>query len=266
MIRLTTLLLEATSGPTAIFLGGSAGAGKSYFREKFIDPIGDFTVLNIDDEYEPLLKKANLPLDFRKYSSPEQLSIAGTAMSQAQKIHRGKYEKTKAELKNLVIDGTGASSREILKKKQELEDLGYKTMMVIIFVTPDISLFRNLKRGERGGRTLMPSIILKSWSSLFSNLETYKKAFGDNLLLYKAYSDTDIVMKDFDPENPEAKKAFFEPFKIKGKEKSPEEKQKSIEQIKALNATIKQQMQKINSLEFDSPIEIRKKINQVINA
>jgi len=74
MIRLSSLLLEAIGNPIAIFLAGSAGAGKSTFRREFLDSIADFTILNIDDEYEPLLQKANLPLDFRKFKGPEDLS------------------------------------------------------------------------------------------------------------------------------------------------------------------------------------------------
>lgn len=267
MISLKSLLLiESSAQPMAIFMAGSAGAGKSTFRKQYIDKLGDFTVLNIDDEYEPLLQKAGLPLDFRKYTSPEQLSAAGTAMASAQKIHRGKYEKSKLQLDNIVIDGTGASQREVLKKKEELESIGYKTMMVLIFVTPDISLHRNIKRGEEGGRTLMPSIILRSWSSLFDNIDTYRSTFGEDLIIYKAYEKGDIKFPDFDPENPEVQKSFFHPFKVRGKEKSPEEKQASIEKIKSMNQKIKSQMKKIKEIEFDTPQQITKKLNRFANA
>lgn len=266
MIRLSSLLLEAIGNPIAIFLAGSAGAGKSTFRREFLDSIADFTILNIDDEYEPLLQKANLPLDFRKFKGPEDLSAAGTAMSQAQKTHRFKYEKSKADMSHIIIDGTGGSSREIIKKKKELEDLGYRTAMVLIFVPPDISLYRNIKRGDEGGRTLMPSIILRSWSSMFSNIDVYKKQFGDNFMLYKAYKPGEEIFPDFDPSNPEMKKQFFDPFQVKGKEKSPEERAKMNKNIKDLNNQILSQMQKIKDLDFDDPSEIKIKINRLANA
>jgi len=266
MIRLSSLLLEAINQPIAIFLAGSAGAGKSTFRKEFLDSVADFTILNIDDEYEPLLQKANLPLDFRKFKGPEDLSVAGSAMAQAQKINRSKYEKSKTDMSHIIIDGTGASSREILKKKKELEDLGYRTAMVLIFVPPDISLYRNIKRGDEGGRTLMPAIILKSWSSMFDNIETYKKEFADNFILYKAYDPNDVIFPEFDPSNPEVKKQFFDPFKVKGKEKSPEERKIMNQKIKDLNNQISMQMQKINDLDFDNPSEIKAKINRLANA
>jgi len=266
MIRLSSLLLEAINKPIAIFLAGSAGAGKSTFRREFLDSIADFTILNIDDEYEPLLQKANLPLDFRKFKGSEDLSAAASAMAQAQKTNRSKYEKSKSDMSHIIIDGTGASSNEVLKKKKELEDLGYKTAMVLIFVPPDISLQRNIKRGDEGGRTLIPSIILKSWSSMFYNIDLYRKQFGENFMLYKAYKSGEEIFPDFDPSHPEVKKQFFEPFKVKGKEKSPEEREKSNQKIKDLNNQILSQIQKTKDLDFDDPSEIKAKINRLTNA
>jgi len=138
--------------------------------------------------------------------------------------------------------------------------------MVLIFVPPDISLYRNIKRGDEGGRTLMPSIILRSWSSMFSNIDVYKKEFGDNFMLYKAYKPGEEIFPDFDPSNPEMKKQFFDPFQVKGKEKSPEERAKMNKNIKDLNNQILSQMQKIKDLDFDDPSEIKIKINRLANA
>ena len=266
MIKLSSLLLEITSKPIAVFLAGSAGAGKSTFRRQFLDSLSDFTILNIDDEYEPLLKKAGLPLDFRQFKGSEDLSAAGSAMAQAQKIHRAKYEKSKLDMSHIIIDGTGASSKEILKKKTELESLGYMTAMVLIFVPPDISLSRNVKRGEEGGRTLLPQIILKSWSSMFSNIDLYRKEFGNNFMLYKAYKPGEEIFADFDPSHPETKKQFFDPFKIKSREKTPEERAKLDKQIKDLNAAITSQVKKIKDLEFDNPETIKMKLKKLANA
>jgi len=267
MVSLKSLFLEKeNSQPIAIFMAGSAGAGKTSFRKKYIDSIGDFTILNIDDEYEPLLKADNLPLDFRKYTSSDQLSTAAKAMGTAQKTHRQKYSNAKENLDHIIIDGTGASYREVQKKKQELETIGYKTLMVLIFVTPDISLRRNIVRGEKGGRTLMPSIILKSWSSLFDNINQYETLFGDNLIIYKAYEESDIEFPNFDASSPEVRQTFFEPFKVRGKEKSAEERSAMIQKIKDLNAKISSQMTKIDHLQFDDPQTIINKLNRFVNA
>ena len=57
-----------------------------------------------------------------------------------------KYEKALNQRLNIVIDGTGASSGPILKRKNELEKLGYKTFMLAIYVSPFVSLERNKNR------------------------------------------------------------------------------------------------------------------------
>jgi hypothetical protein len=266
MISLTNLLKEVKNQPVAIFLAGSPASGKTRFIEKYIKNISNFTILNVDDEYEPLLKKSGLPLDFRKFKDSEDLSNAAKQMGRAQSIFKQKYSDVKTSLQNLIIDGTGSSSREVLKKKQELETLGYKTMMILVLVTPDISLQRNIFRGERGGRTLMPAIILRSWSSLIDNIDTYKEYFGSNFIIYKAYKDEDIVFPNFDPSDPEVKSTFFDPFKIKAKEKSSDERQKSIDKMKDLNSKIKSQMLKINNLSFTDPNIIKSKIEKFVNA
>jgi len=266
MISLTKLLLESKNQPLAIFMGGSAASGKTTFRKKYIDKIGKFTVLNVDDEYEPLLSKSNLPLDFRKFKGSEDLSTAAKQMGAAQTIIRQKYSDLKSNLQNLIIDGTGASSREVLKKKKELEDLGYKTMMIVIIVSPDISLQRNIYRGDQGGRTLMPSIILKSWSGLIDNIDIYRQAFGENLIVYKGYKDEDVKFKDFDPSDDIIKKTFFDPFKVKGKPKSPEERAEANKKISDMNTKIKSQMSKLNDIEFDDINSIQSKITNFVNA
>ena len=69
--------LDVNKGEIVALLGEN-GAGKSTFRRQFLDSLSDFTILNIDDEYEPLLKKAGLPLDFRKFKGSEELSAAGS--------------------------------------------------------------------------------------------------------------------------------------------------------------------------------------------
>lgn len=266
MISLRKLLLESKNQPLAIFMGGSAAAGKTTFRQKYIDRIGKFTVLNIDDEYEPLLSKANLPLDFRKFKGSEDLSTAAKQMAAAQTVILQKYSDLKTRLQNIIIDGTGASSREVLKKKKELEDLGYKTMMIIIVVSPDISLQRNINRGDQGGRTLMPAIILKSWSSLVDNINIYRQAFGENLIVYKGYKEEHVKFKDFDPNDAAVKKTFFDPFKVKGKTKSPEERAKANKKIADMNAKIKSQMSKLKDIEFDDINSIQSKITNFVNA
>ena len=101
---------------------------------------------------------------------------------------------------------------------------------------------------------------------MFSNIDLYRKQFGENFMLYKAYKSGEEIFPDFDPSHPKVKKQFFEPFKVKGKEKSPEEREKSNQKIKDLNNQILSQIQKTKDLDFDDPSEIKAKINRLTNA
>ena len=141
MISLVQLLTEATSAPKAIFLAGPAGSGKSYISKQLIPP--SFNVINIDDSYEELLKASGMGMSQKDFG-PEELSQAAKLMGQAQKITKEKYAELTKDLKDVVVDGTGGASKPLLKKKAELEALGYDTLMLALYVSPITSLERNL--------------------------------------------------------------------------------------------------------------------------
>ena len=121
---------EIGNTPQVIFLAGPAGAGKSFISKSL--PLSKFQVINVDDTYEELLKASGMGMKQKDFD-PEQLSQAAKLMGQAQKTTKEKYAKALENLNDIIIDGTGAASRPLLKKKAELEALGYETMMVMIF-------------------------------------------------------------------------------------------------------------------------------------
>jgi len=218
---------EARQTPQAIFMAGPAGAGKSFIAKSL--PLSKFQVINIDDTYEELLKASGLGMKQKDFD-PEQLSQAGKLMAQAQKSTKEKYAKALENLNDIIIDGTGAASKPLLKKKAELEALGYETMMVMIYVSPITSLERNANRE----RSLMPGIVLRTWRDINSNIETYEQAFGDNLVVIN--NDPKDADKSFDPQ--EIKRRFFDTSKAKGKPKTPEEIEKAKADIAQLNKDI----------------------------
>ena len=218
---------EAQQTPQAIFMAGPAGAGKSFIAKSL--PLSKFQVINIDDTYEELLKASGLGMNQKDFS-PEELSQAAKLMGQAQKSTKEKYAKALENLNDIIIDGTGAASKPLLKKKAELEALGYETMMVMIYVSPMTSLERNANRE----RSLMPSIVLRTWRDINSNIETYEQAFGDNLVVIN--NDPKDADKSFDSQ--EIKRRFFDTSKAKGKPKTPEEIEKSKADVAQLNKDI----------------------------
>ena len=227
MIKLRTLLNEINGeGPKAIFMAGPAGAGKSFILKEL--NIEGFKTINVDDDFEELLQKELGKTDFASMS-PEELSTAGKLMGTARKTTREKEIAAVESLQNIVIDGTGAASNPLLKKKAELEALGYDTMMVMIWVSPYTSLERNASRD----RALPPAIVLRTWAGTNKNIETYKSAFDTDFILIDNDPGADI---DYDPEY--AKDRFFKTVKGSGKTYSPEELVKKKEEIDATNQEI----------------------------
>jgi dephospho-CoA kinase len=250
MIKLATLLKEITSKPKAIFLAGPAGSGKTYITKQLIP--SSLKVINSDDTYEELLKASGIGLKQKDFT-PDQLSQAAKLQAQARKDTQATLEKSIENKNNIVIDGTGAASNPVLKKKQQLEDLGYETLMLMIYVSPLVSLERNAQRD----RSLMPGIVLRTWRDVNKNIDIYRQAFGKNFILL-----------DNNPEN--ANKGFtseliapyLQDSAAVGKPKTPEEMAKSKAEKEALNKEIEVMVNKLP--EFDSINSAKSKIQNFI--
>lgn len=252
MIKLISLLKEAIDKPKAIFLGGPAGSGKSTISKKLLP--SNLTVINVDDTYEQMLKDAGIGMDIKNFT-PDQLSQAAKMMAAARKVTDEKFQELTKNLQNVIIDGTAASINPIRKKKEQLEALGYDTLMLMLYVSPSVSLERNKQRE----RSLLPSIILRTWRDVNSNIDGYRELFGnDNFILVN--NNPENTNTDYNPE--EIKKLYFDTSSAKGKPKTPEEQAKSNADTLKLNQDIKQM---VNNLpEFDTIQTAQSKINKFL--
>jgi len=248
MISLVQLLKEVQGNPKAIFLAGPAGSGKSYISSKLIP--NSFTPINSDDTYEELLKVSGIGLKQKDFT-PDQLSQAGKLQAQARKTTQDKLSKSMEAKNNIIIDGTGAASNPILKKKQQLEDLGYETLMLMIYVSPLTSLERNQKRD----RSLMPGIVLRTWRDVNKNIETYKEMFGNNFILLN--NNPEDANKEF---NSDLLEPYIQDSKAIGKPKTPEQQAKSDAEKEQLNKDIESMVNKFP--EFDTLDTAKNKINE----
>jgi predicted kinase len=228
MIKLFNILQEITGKPKAIFLAGPAGSGKSYTLKQLL-PVEKYQVINVDDTYEELLKSSGLGTNLKDFG-PEELSQAAKLMGRAQGATKEKYAKALEGLNNVIIDGTGAASKPLLKKKAELEALGYDTMMLMLYVSPMTSLKRNSERE----RSLLPQIVLRTWRDTNKNIDLYRQEFGDRFILIN--NDPEDANKTFDPA--EIKKLYFDTAKFTSKPKTPEEQAKSKADAEQLNQDI----------------------------
>ena len=105
MIKLYDLLMEQVGQPKAIILAGAPGAGKGYVLSGL--DLSNLKVLNVDNTYIDLLKKANVSLDL-KNASPEDRSEAAKAMAAANKEFKGKVAATIEGKESFILDGTAA--------------------------------------------------------------------------------------------------------------------------------------------------------------
>ena len=247
MIKLLDLLKEVTNKPKAIFMAGPAGSGKTFVSAQIIPK--NLTVINVDDTYEELLKAAGLGMKIADFDQ-DQLSQAGKLMGQAQKATKEKFAQLSGTKQNIIIDGTGAASKPLLKKKQELEDLGYDTMMVMIWVSPYTSLERNASRD----RALAPAIVVKTWAGVNANIDNYKQAFGDKFALI---NNDPEGKAEYDPAV--ARERFFKTVKGSGKVYIPDEKAKRDQEILDLNTAIQTLVKR--TPEFTSMADAKSKIN-----
>lgn len=244
--------------PKAIYMAGPPGSGKTSIIRRYLP--SHYKIINSDDEYEKLMKDADITL--RQIDlTPEQLSVVSSMQSKARNFVAQKLKTYLDKRENVIIDGTGGSTKTIEKQKKELEKHGYKTFMVMLYVSPMTSLKRNLKRGlNNKGRTLKPSIVIKTWYAVVKNISEYKnRIFKDSFSLITTEDDT--ATKTF------SRKAAAEYFAMDKTAKistmSPEEIQKKQAQNKVMYDEIEKMLK--NPPEIDDVSTFRSKINKFLN-
>ena len=238
MISLVQLLREAQGNPKAVILAGAPGAGKGYILRGL--DLGGLKIMNVDDIYVPLLKKANVSLDL-KNATPEERSEQAKQMAAANKQFKGEMEQIIAGKESFILDGTAASYNSTAKLKAELDEAGYDTFMLYVYTDLERSLSQNQDRYTKSGgedRSLAPAIVMRTWKSVTDNLPKYEELFGNNFV---AVANTlDDRMQDID----KIIKKYLKPFTPQGtkpktpaqQKKSDERKAKDKEEIQAMLA------------------------------
>ena len=105
-VKLYDILKEIQGKSKAIILAGAPGAGKGYILRGL--DLGGLKILNVDDIYVPMLKKANITLDL-KNATPEERSNQAKAMAAANKEFKANLDSTISNRESFILDGTGAS-------------------------------------------------------------------------------------------------------------------------------------------------------------
>ena len=151
------------------------------FRKGFVvkNPMGaDSTglrIVNSDDVYEKLASLAKPePLDLK---DPEVV-----ASPQGQEAREKAKRITKARQGNyldgrlgLIIDGTAKDVEKTKRQKDELESLGYDTMMVFVNTNMEVAQDRNKQRD----RQLPDEMVMQMWHAVQDNLMKFQQLFGN---------------------------------------------------------------------------------------
>ena len=173
----------------AFFLAGGPGSGKSYVVRKTTGGTG-LRVVNSDDAFETMLKKAGLSLKM-----PDEEAVPRDAVRDRAKVVTKKREKNYVDGRiGLIIDGTGRDYDKIAKQATELKQIGYDVHMIFVNTSLDVALERNAQRS----RSVPEPIVVKSWKDVQSNIGKFSRYFRSNFVVVDNNDATeDVVVQVF---------------------------------------------------------------------
>lgn len=173
-----TLLDEGIYDParhTVVFLAGGPGSGKDFILQRAVAGHGH-TEINSDRAFEHLMKQRKLDPKMPDYEEPQR----NLARGRAKEIYNEKERLAIGGRQGLVINGTADDPEKIARMKERLEQMGYRTMMVHVKTSNDVSRARNIQRGAEGGREVPENIRQEKWTRSEQAAPAYQEMFGNN--------------------------------------------------------------------------------------
>ena len=172
----------------AFFLAGGPGSGKSYVVARTTAMFG-MRIVNSDDVFESLIKKAGMNMDMRNYSGKDlerRDEIRGRA-KEITKLRQANYVEGRL---GLIIDGTGKDYEKIEKQMRGLQQLGYDSHMIFVNRSLDVALERNEKRP----RKLPESLVVQSWNNVQKNIGKFSQLFKNKFIIVdNNKADEDVI-------------------------------------------------------------------------
>ena len=176
----------------AFFLAGGPGSGKSYVVTRTTKMFG-MRVVNSDDVFEQLIKKAGLSLDMRTMEPKTRDEIRARA-KQITKARMGDIKTGEGGYIGgrigLIIDGTGKDYDKIERQMRGLQRLGYESHMIFVNTSLDVALERNEKRP----RKLPESLVVQSWNNVQKNIGKFSQLFKNKFVIVdNNKADEDVI-------------------------------------------------------------------------
>jgi shikimate kinase len=160
--------------PTAIFMVGGPGSGKSSIVGGLDLIEKGYRYVNQDPYLEEYIREAGLPTDEKTYDK-EQRSLRAKLGWKARKAAEEDLARHTAAKESMVVDGTGASYKATTKKMKALEAAGFEIHMVFVNTSKDVAVKRNRNRSER---SLADFIVTKTWDSVQESAAQYREDYA----------------------------------------------------------------------------------------
>ena len=160
MIKLSDLILEATTKPKAVIMAGGAGAGKTYLLNQLsLDSLNQFNPDKyVEDPDHPYYNKL------------------GPASNQVAKD----VDQAVSDKISFVWDTT-ASGVRFEKQLKEILSKGYDVYMVMVYTHPMISYISNFSRVERA---VPADAVFSTWRNVYQKIAEYDKILKGNLSIH----------------------------------------------------------------------------------
>lgn len=158
-MKLSELILEATTKPKAVIMAGGAGAGKTYLLNQL--SLDSLTQFNPDKYVEDP--------DHPYYNN------LGAASRQV-----NKDVEQAAEDKTSFVWDTTASGVQFDKNLDKLFNNGYDVYMIMVYTHPMISYISNFKRE----RNIPAPSIFSTWRNAYQKIGEFNKKLGGNFSIF----------------------------------------------------------------------------------
>lgn len=183
----------------ALFVGGIPGAGKSYTISKITDGAIGPRIVNTDKFIEFLSSKYGIPISVNTHKDDLKAIIDSSLESS-----RRQLSLYLSAMLPMIIDSTSNSIANLLRRKGQLESVGYDTCMVWV----NTSLETALARAKTRDRHVDPGFIKQVHDLSEENKEFYKSKF--DLFIEINNDDGDLTDAVIDNSHKAAKKFFMD--------------------------------------------------------